>query len=95
MKVLGFKGIELPSSYDKDVIENRIEEFLKSKRKEGYITARMKIYEEIDREKKMVYLVLEFLPGKKVVLKDVVYVGEEEDFRELFGKYRALLPGEV
>ncbi len=92
LRALGFKGLKLPPYYDREEIDKRVKEFLKSKRKEGYLTARMEVYKEIDRRNKVVYLVLEFFLGKKVILKDVVYVGKDEDFRELFGKYRALLP---
>ena len=92
LKVLGFKGIKLPNEYDRKLIEERVDAFLKSVRRRGYLTARVELLEEVDRRKKVVYLVVEYIPGKRVWLKDVRYEGEDESIRELFDKYRALTP---
>ncbi|WP_457600299.1 BamA/OMP85 family outer membrane protein [Hydrogenivirga sp.] len=92
LKVLGFRGIDLPESYDRELIEERVREFLDRVRAQGYLTARVKLLEEVNRLRKVVYLVVDYLPGKKVWIRDIVFVGKDREFKELFGKYRAVLP---
>ena len=92
LRVLGFKGIKLPKDYDRSLIEERVGEFLEAVRREGYITARVELLEEIDRRKKLVYLVVEYIPGKRLWIREVSYRGDDEDFKELFERYRARTP---
>ncbi len=92
LRVLGFKAIRMPRFYDREEINRRIGDFLEAKRSEGYLSASIKRHQEVVREKKVVLLVLEFYPGKKVVLKDIVYKGKDEDIEGFFNKYRSLLP---
>jgi len=92
LRVLGFKGIELPEAYDRDLIEERVDNFLKAVHIEGYITARVKLLEEVDRRKKLVYMVVEYIPGKRLWIRDVSYTGKDENMKRLFDKYRARVP---
>ena len=89
---IGFKGLKLPEFYDREAIERAKETFLKIVRKRGYITAYIRLTEGVDREEKKVYLLVEFYPGKRVLLKEVRYTGRDKKLRRIFEKYNALLP---
>ncbi len=92
LKVLGFKGVELPQYYDKDLIEDRLEEFLKDVRRSGFLSAQLRLEEDVDRKEKIVYLMVLYKPGKKVWLKDVKFLGKDRHLRKIFSRYRSLLP---
>lgn len=92
VRVLGFRGLKLPDTYDREEIERRVRDFLRRVREEGYLSADIRLLEEVNREKKRVDLLLLYSPGKRVILKDLVYRGDMEEVRALFRKYRALLP---
>ncbi len=90
--VSGFKGIDFPKEYDRELIEHMVEEFLKGVRKRGYLTATVEIEERVDRSSKKVLLSVEYNRGKKIWLKDVRYTGSDRRIKSLFSKYRSLLP---
>ncbi|RLJ71359.1 outer membrane protein insertion porin family [Hydrogenivirga caldilitoris] len=92
LKVLGFKGIRLPDDYDRELIEQRVQSFLDKVRSEGYLTAQVKLYEDINRERKQVYLVVDYIRGKRVWLRGVHYTGEDQRIEEIIGRYNALTP---
>ena len=92
VRVLGFRGLKLPDTYDREEIERRVRDFLRRVREEGYLSADIRLLEEVNREKKRVDLLLLYSPGKRVILKDLAYRGDMEEVRALFRKYRALLP---
>lgn len=92
LKITGFKGIDLPEKYDKEEIEKRIEDFIQKAKEEGYLSAKVDVYENINRKEKKVNLVIIYKPGEKVILKDLLYKGHVEELRRIFGKYRAVLP---
>ena len=89
---VGFKGLKLPEFYDREAIEEAKEVFLEGVRRRGYITAQVRLKEGVDREGKKVYLLVEFYPGKRVLLKEVRYIGGDRKLGRIFEKYNALLP---
>ena len=92
VRVLGFRGLRMPDTYDREEIERRVRDFLRRMREKGYLSADIRLLEEVNREKKRVDLLLLYTPGKRVILRDLVYRGDVEEVRDLFRKYRALLP---
>ena len=92
VRVLGFRGLRMPDTYDREEIERRVRDFLRRMREKGYLSAEIRLLEEVNREKKRVDLLLLYTPGKRVILRDLVYRGDVEEVRDLFRKYRALLP---
>ncbi len=89
---VGFKGLKLPEFYDRELIEEAKTSFLKEVRKRGYLTAEIRILKDLDRERKRVYLLVEFYPGKRLVLKEIKYTGDDKELESIFKKYDALLP---
>ena len=92
LKVLGFKGLHLHEFYDRDEIDRERDKVLEEERSKGYLMAQLRLWEDINRERKVVYLITELRPGKRVLLKDIIYKGEDKEFFDLFQKYRVLLP---
>lgn len=92
LKVLGFKDFHPSEYYDREEIEKERERILEEERSRGYLTAQLRLWENVDRERKTVYVVAELERGKRPILKDVVYKGEDREFIDLFWKYRASLP---
>ncbi len=84
----GFDG----QFYDEDLVEKVLKNQLEKLHKEGYTLADGQIHKEILREEKIVIIHLDIMPGKKQILKDVVYEGENRDIKKLFEKYKDKLP---
>ena len=89
---LGFKGLKLPEFYDREAIESIRNAFLDKVKERGYLLARLNLIEEVDRQKKRVYLIVDYDPGKRIVLKDIKYLGKDRELKGIFSRYRALLP---
>ncbi len=92
LKVIGFKGIDLPQWYDEEVIEERIERFLESVRNKGFILANVRILKDVNRRKGVVYLLVQYRRGKRLILKELLYEGKDKEVKALFEKYRGILP---
>ena len=92
LRVLGFKGIRLPEFYDKEEIDRRINTFIRGQKEKGFLTARIERHIEILKEKKEVLLLLEFFPGQRVVLTDIVYKGNVKEVEKFFNKFRSTMP---
>ncbi|HIQ31029.1 MAG TPA: outer membrane protein assembly factor [Aquifex aeolicus] len=89
---LGFKGLDLPPFYDREEIKKAVGEFLEEVKERGYKLARLEILEDIDRQEKKVFLAIRYYRGKRLILKDIRFVGKDGYVRKLFSRYRALLP---
>ncbi len=84
----GFDG----QFYDEDVLEKILKSKLEKLYKEGYTLADGRLKKEVLRDKKEVKVEFDINPGKRQILKDVKYEGENKDIKELFSKYRDKLP---
>ncbi len=84
----GFDG----QFYDEDVLEKILKSKLEKLYKEGYTLADGRLKKEVLRDKKEVKVEFDINPGKRQILKDVKYEGENRDIKKLFSKYRDKLP---
>ncbi len=92
LKVLGLKYLKFPEYYDKEVVEKVIEEFLEKEKERGYLEAKVRVIEEIDRISKRVDLIIIYDKGKKYFIKKIIYKGKNKKLKEIFEKYNKELP---
>ncbi len=78
--------------YDEDALEKLLESELEKLHKDGYTLAEGRLKKEVLREKKEVKVNFDINPGKRQILKDVIYEGENKDIKVLFRKYKDKLP---
>ena len=88
----GYVPIKLPQYYDKNEIMKLVEEKKENLKEKGYLSAKISIKENIVSSDKTVYIEAKVDKGKKVILKDLLYYGQEEELREIFEKVRNDLP---
>ena len=84
--------LELPSYYDKELIAKAVEGIKERLLKEGYAFPSVSVKEEIDSERKAVYLNLEIKEGKRFVLADITFRGKDSEIERIVDKYRRELP---
>ncbi len=92
LRVLGFKGIDMPDHYDREEIERRVDTFLRREKAKGYLSARLRLQEEVDSRRHTVYLLITYHPGERVMLREFVYRGEIGELEEIFRRHSAVLP---
>ncbi|MCS7263126.1 MAG: BamA/TamA family outer membrane protein [Aquificaceae bacterium] len=85
-------GQEGEGYYDEDLLEALLEKRLGELFQKGYTLAEGKIKKEVLRDSKQVRVSLEIEPGKRQVLKDFVYVGNNSEIKKIFAKHRRGLP---
>lgn len=78
--------------YDEERLEKMLKDKLDSLFKEGYTLAEGRISKEVLKEEKGVRVSLDIKPGKRQVLKDFVYEGENAEIKRLFAKHKEKLP---
>jgi outer membrane protein insertion porin family len=84
----GFEG----QLYDEDTLEALLNSQLEKLRKDGYTLATGRLDKDILRDEKSVKVRIEIIQGKKQVLKDLKYEGENKKIENLFKKHREKLP---
>lgn len=78
--------------YDEEKLEEIKEEILEDLKKDGYLLAEVDIHKRVDTTAKKVYVEFKVNKGKKQILKDIVYEGEDKDIREFFRAVQEKLP---
>ncbi len=78
--------------YDEERFEEMLKEKLERLFKEGYTLAEGSIDKDISRDEKVVKVRLNIRAGKRQVLKDLIYEGENREIKKIFSKYREKLP---
>ncbi|WPM32175.1 BamA/TamA family outer membrane protein [Hydrogenobacter sp. T-2] len=89
-KILG-EGFE-EEFYDEDMLESLLKSKLEKLYKEGYTLVDGRLKKEVLRDKKEVKVEFDINPGKRQILKDVKYEGENKDIKKLFSKHKDKLP---
>ncbi len=84
----GFDG----KPYDEETIEGVLALRLEALKREGYTLADGRLKKEVLRDKKEVKVSFEIEKGKKQILKDIIYEGEEKELKKIFRKHREKLP---
>jgi outer membrane protein insertion porin family len=90
--VLGRTDLDLPDYYDENLIEKQLKEVIEKLKRKGFLTARYTLSRRVDRERKEVWLTVDIIRGKRVLIKDLVLSKGPRRLRSVFAKYRALLP---
>ncbi len=78
--------------YDEDGIRSILEERLSKLKKEGYTLAEGSFHLSLDKEKKVVYVELTINKGKKQILKEFIYQGDDKKLSRIFKRYNEGLP---
>ncbi len=78
--------------YDEDTLEKLLKSKLDGLYKEGYTLAEVRLKKEVFKDKKKIKVYIDITSGKRQILKDVKYKGENRNIKELFDKYREQLP---
>jgi outer membrane protein insertion porin family len=78
--------------YDEDKISLILEERLNRLKKEGYTLAEGSFNLSLDREKKKAYVELVINKGKKQILKEMLYQGDDKKLAKIFRQYNDMLP---
>ncbi|MCX8163812.1 MAG: BamA/TamA family outer membrane protein [Aquificaceae bacterium] len=78
--------------YDEDLLEFTLKKRLEGLFREGYRLAEGNIHREIFKEDKRVRVIMEIKPGKKQIIRDFVYAGENREIKKIFSKHRGKLP---
>lgn len=78
--------------YDEDMLEEALRLRIEELHKEGYTLASGKLSREFLRDEKRVRVSVEISAGKKQILKDIRYEGENKDIKALFRRHREKLP---
>ncbi len=84
----GFDG----QFYDEEMLEKLLKFKLEKLYKEGYTLADGRLKKEVLREQKEVKIEFDTKPGKRQILKDIKYEGENKDIKRIFRKHRDKLP---
>ncbi|MCS6957632.1 MAG: BamA/TamA family outer membrane protein [Aquificaceae bacterium] len=78
--------------YDEDKLEALLDKRLKELSAEGYTLAEGKLEKEVMKNLREVKVKLEIEPGKRQILKDFVYKGDNRVIKGIFKKHRERLP---
>ncbi|MCS6958254.1 MAG: BamA/TamA family outer membrane protein [Aquificaceae bacterium] len=78
--------------YDEDKLEATLREELEKLFRKGYTLAEGSISKEILWEEKRVRVSIDLKPGKRQILKDFVYGGDNREVRKIFSKHKEKLP---
>ncbi|MEN3029096.1 MAG: BamA/TamA family outer membrane protein [Aquificaceae bacterium] len=78
--------------YDEDRLEATLRAELEKLIKKGYTLAEGSISKEILKEEKKVKVSINLKPGKRQILKDFLYTGDNREIRKIFSKHREKLP---
>ena len=84
--------LKLPQYYDKNEIMRLIEQKKENLKEKGYLSAKISTNENVASKEKVVYIEVKLDKGKKVILKDLLYYGKEQELIEIFEKARNDLP---
>lgn len=87
-----YKIIEDGEFYDEDKLEKVLKSQIEKLHKEGYTLADGKLIKEVLKDKKRVKVNIEITPGKRQILKDIKYEGENREINRIFKKHREKLP---
>ena len=88
----GKTDLDLPEYYDEVKIKEALEREVRRLKEEGFITASYNIKRKVDRERKEVWVTLDVIRGKRVILKDLILDKGPRGLRSTFAKYRTILP---
>ncbi len=92
VSIEGDRIIEPPEFFDEELIHHSLEKWIAKKRKEGFLTAGVSLKKEIDRIGKVVRLEIKKRKGKKVIIQDVLYEGDDPEIKGIFERIRVHLP---
>lgn len=92
LRVKGNLKEDFPPYYDRKAVDEIIQEAVKKLKKKGYLTARVNLREEVNRQSKEVIVDVNLKKGRKVLIKDILYSGKDREIQEIFDKVRADLP---
>ncbi len=92
LRVLGIRLRDPPEFYDEAKLGKALKKLEESFRKKGYLSAKVETIKDIDRRSKVVFLVVKLRLGTKIILKDVKFIGKDNKLKDIFRKYKVLLP---
>ncbi len=78
--------------YDYDLIDRYIDEEIKKLKRDGYMLAEGSHSLKLDREKKTATVEVIIKRGKRQILKEFIYKGEDRELIKMFKNYNSKLP---
>ncbi|MFN3975494.1 MAG: outer membrane protein assembly factor [Aquificaceae bacterium] len=78
--------------YNEEKLEQLLKNSIDSLVKEGYSLAEGRINKEVLKEKKEVKVSLDIKPGKRQIIKDFIYKGENLEVKKIFSRHKEKLP---
>ncbi len=80
------------TDYDEESLKKRLEDMLKELKRQGYNLAEGHIKRDVDKERKLISVSFEIVKGKKQILKQISYIGEDKQISKIFQEVNRKLP---
>ena len=92
IEVKGKANIELPEFYDRQEITEAVQSLKERLKKEGYLYADVSLEEQVMEAENKVQINVRVSKGKRVILKGIIYRGEDPEISSIFSKLGAGVP---
>ncbi len=90
--IFGRTSTGMPDYYDEEEIRKRLEDKVQELKEKGFLTAYYRLSKRVNRDRREVWVTVDVVRGKRVVIRDFVLREGPEGLRPVFAKYRGLLP---